>query len=212
MSVLVNAGVRRSQTQKISGARATVAWGLPTPVFVEHDFELHDWLLMSGEPASTLNEPVIARDGHPPPAPKTPEKFAAGQEAQFNDAEKEAGEPMDADEAELEHTAAEPTEPEANPSPEPEITETIPAEPRALIQQDGVVALPNPSPPTEPMDITPNVDDLLLPEPMENDETELAEEDEVDNRSPTTEEMEETGVRPRVLAPPGDHSEEELEW
>jgi hypothetical protein len=162
MSVLVNAGVRRSQTQKISEARVTVVWGLPTPVFVEHNFELHDWLLMSGELASTSIKAVQAGDGHPPPAPQTAEKFAAGQEAQFNDAEKEAGEPMDADEAEPEHTEAEPTEPASNPPPEPGITETIPAEPGAPIQQAEVVASPNPSLPTEPMDITPNIDHYLL--------------------------------------------------
>jgi hypothetical protein len=61
------------------------------------------------------------------------------------------------------------------------------------------------------MDLTPDVEDSLLPEHRTNDVTEPAEEDEADNRSPT-EEMEETGVRPRVLSPPVDHSDEELEW
>jgi hypothetical protein len=185
---------------------------LPTPVFVEHDFELQDWLLMSGEPASTSNEALLAGEGDLPPAPPTLEKRAVGQESQPNDVEEEAGEPMDTDEAESDHTEAVPTEPDTNLSPEPEITESIPAEPQAPLQQDEAVALPASSPPAESMEVTPNVDELLRPEPMEDDETEPVEEDEVDNRSPTTEEMEETGVRPRVLSTRGEHSDEELEW
>lgn len=117
---------------------------------------------------------------------------------------------MDTDQTEPEHTEASPTEPDTTPSPEPEITETISAQLRTTVQHDETIASPALSP-TEPMDLTPDVDDLLLSEHRMNDPTEPTEEDEADSRS-RTEEMEETGVRPRVLSPPVDHSDEELEW